>query len=81
MAFSPDGRRLVSVAGKALTLWDVSTGQELLTLDGNGEDFTSVAFSPDGGLIASASADGIVQIWNATPLGAKPEGVGEQSPR
>jgi WD40 repeat protein len=38
IAFSPDGQRLISAAigREAVKLWDLSTGQELLTLTGTG---------------------------------------------
>jgi WD40 repeat protein len=78
LVFSPDGRRLVSVRGKALTVWDVSNGQELLTLDAQGQEFTAVVFSPDGGRIASASWDGAVQIWSGAPPGARLNGRQEE---
>ena len=36
MAFSPDGRRIVSGGGdKTLKVWDAATGQETLTLKGH----------------------------------------------
>jgi WD40 repeat protein len=35
LAFSPDGRRLVSADEHALRLWDVATGKELPTADGH----------------------------------------------
>jgi len=56
VAFSPDGRRLVSgSSGKgALRLWDVSTRQEIARLDADvTRTLTSVQFSPDGNMICA----------------------------
>lgn len=64
VAWSPDGRRLASVAQEGtLKLWDVESGQELLTLPGGS---FSVAFSPDGWRLA-ASQGNTVTIWNIGP--------------
>jgi len=53
VAFSPDGRRLISVWGGAETvkLWDVSTWQELLTLAGARTDLKVARWSADGDVI------------------------------
>ena len=50
VAFSPDGRRLISAGGgrEAVKLWDVSTRQELLTLDGSGSLLPTAKWSDDG---------------------------------
>lgn len=51
-------------------LWDVTTGQELLTLKGHAGNVTSVAFSPDGKRLATGSIDSTVKLWDA-PTGGK----------
>jgi WD40 repeat protein len=49
-------------------LWDVATGAEVRQLCGEsnreGNWTTSVAFSPDGQLVAAGSRSGMIQIWD-----------------
>jgi WD40 repeat protein len=50
VAFSPDGRRLISADGgrEAIKIWDVNTRQELLTLAGTGSFLHQTASSSVG---------------------------------
>ena len=65
LAFSPDGRRIVSgSADKTLRLWDAGIGQLIgIPLTGHTDAVNSVAFSPDGRRIVSGSADETLRLW------------------
>ena len=66
IAFSPDGKRIVSGSDdNTIKVWDAETGDELMTLRGHKESVKSVAFSPDGKRIVSGSDDKTIKIWDA----------------
>jgi WD40 repeat protein len=66
LAFSPDGKRLVSGSSdNSAIIWDVKTGLILHRLSGHKYRVNDVAFSSDGTLVATASDDETLKLWRA----------------
>jgi WD40 repeat protein len=63
LAFTPDGKTLAGFAEDIIKLWNVATGQELLSLESPEGWVTSLAFSPDGRTLASGHGTGAVYLW------------------
>ncbi|PKY04101.1 NACHT and WD40 domain protein [Aspergillus campestris IBT 28561] len=66
VAFSPDGRMLAFGSSGTVQLWDPATGALQQTLEGHSSIVISVAFSPNGWLLASGSSDKTVRLWDLT---------------
>ena len=63
--FSPDGRSVVSTAGREAIVWNSRSGRVLSRLVGHTGDVNAAVFSGDGRFIATAGGDAAVRVWNA----------------
>ncbi len=64
VAFSPDGRFILSGGSDGMSLWNAATGSELRSFGKGLKEFNRAKFSSDGRLILS-EANGEFQIWDA----------------
>ncbi len=74
LAFSPCGKYLAGgvwwqpcFEKVPVHLWEVETGKQIVTFWGHPSDVQGLAFSPNNELLASASFDGSILLWDLTP--------------
>jgi WD40 repeat protein len=72
IAFSPDGKRLLTAGGSTVKLWDVqpdrpeSAEAPALTLRGHTQRVDKAVFAADGRRLFTAGQDGLVKVWDTT---------------
>lgn len=74
LAYSPCGRYIASgtwwdewMDKMAIRLWDVESGENIVTFWGHSSDIQDLTFSPDGTLLASGGYDRTILIWDLKP--------------
>ncbi len=65
IAFHPDNTRLAVSTEANTIIWDVTTQQQLATLDASAFPFeNTIAFSPDGSKLIIGKEDGSISVWD-----------------
>ena len=71
IAFSPDGRRVITASDDTTRLWDVDTGEQVRVFVEPRGQVRSLAFSPDGRQVLTGSSTGrwspdfsITRLWD-----------------
>lgn len=91
LAFFGDGKSLFSVCGgravggNELKLWEFSTGKDLATVPAHDGPVNQLALSPNGRLLATASVDKSVKVWDVAAIfaaggQAKTQAAGPKAP-
>lgn len=66
--FSPNGKYLAASYGtKEIVIWDWQAGKPWLTLEGHTDIIENMDYNADGSLLASASDDGTIILWDLAP--------------
>jgi WD40 repeat protein/serine/threonine protein kinase len=78
IAFRPDGKAFATGSGHSVErdghmvgvgearIWDIASGEMILTGPRHARDILAVAFTPDGRTLITASKDTTVKFWDAT---------------
>ncbi|MDE0638627.1 MAG: hypothetical protein OXI43_22535 [Candidatus Poribacteria bacterium] len=65
ISFSPDGKTVAGTSSDVIYLWNTETGTLRQKFSTHSGKVTSVAYSPDGSMLASAGDDNVIRVWNA----------------
>ncbi len=64
IAYSPDGKRLAVASSIGVWIYDADRGKELDLLTEHTNWVQSIAFNPNGNILASGSDDGSIRLWD-----------------
>ena len=64
LTFSPSGKMLAALDfDRSINIWDPSTGEHILKLEGHTAKVSCLCFSPDGQILCSGDKSGTIRLW------------------
>jgi WD40 repeat protein len=80
-AFSPDSRWIAIGGSKPeVALYDAESGKLVHDFENVGQRVLSIAFSPNGNMLATGSRDGTISVWDMAVMKKDPTGPDELFP-
>ena len=67
MDIAPASDLLVNSFGFEVQFWDLHQQSQITSLNGHSDRVVAAVFSPDGRTLATASADGMIRLWQIAP--------------
>ncbi len=64
IAYSPNGKQLAVASSIGVWIYDADSGKELDLLTEHTDWIQSIAFNPNGNILASGSDDGSIRLWD-----------------
>jgi WD40 repeat protein len=75
VAWTPDGRRLVTLSNDWANVWFTRNRPDVFDLAGHSGPVVRARFAPDGETVLTASLDGTARLWSADVAGARDPGT------
>ena len=64
LAFTPDGKTLISGGINELKIWSVENGNRIASIEGYSRWVKCVDVSADGKFVAASDNDGVIRVWD-----------------